>query len=41
MLAFRLDRGGRISHLDLWNGNFTSDFNDEATRVRFRRTSGA
>jgi hypothetical protein len=40
-LAFRLGADERISHLDLWNGKFTPDFDGEATRVRFRRTSGA
>jgi hypothetical protein len=36
-LAFRLKRGERIDHLDLWNGKFVPDFDGEATRVRFRQ----
>jgi hypothetical protein len=36
-LVFRLKRDQNPSHLDLWNGKFTPDFDGEATRLRFRR----
>ncbi len=36
-LVFRLKRDQTPSHLDLWNGKFTPDFDGEATRLRFRR----
>jgi hypothetical protein len=36
-LAFKLRRGQRFSHLDLWNGKYDPDFDGEASRVRFRR----
>ena len=36
-LVFRLKRGQSPSHLDLWNGKFSLDFDGEATRLRFRR----
>jgi hypothetical protein len=35
-LVFRLRRDQSPSHLDLWNGKFTPDFDGEATRLRFR-----
>lgn len=36
-LVFKLKRGQRLSHLDLWNGKYDADFDGESTRVRFRR----
>jgi hypothetical protein len=41
VLAFRLKRGERIDHVDLWNGKYTPDFDGEASRVRFRPTDRA
>src|SRR3954452_19996608 len=41
VLAFKLKRGERIDHLDLWNGKYEPDFDGEATRVRYRPTAGA
>jgi hypothetical protein len=36
-LAFKLKRGQRVDHLDLWNGKYEPDFDGESTRIRFTR----
>lgn len=35
-LVFKLEKGRRPSHLDLWNGKFRPDFDGESSRLRFR-----